>query len=131
MDRMKTLIKYLLLIVICYFGSNFLINVAINKSYKNVAIYQEETSTAINLSSLEAKATMVNGYVKGQIKNNSNKTVMKKYLIIDLYSENHVKMGTKYLEVTNLKAGQTIDFEIKFKYSNVNYCVISSIDNMI
>ena len=131
MSRMKTLFKYFLLVIICYFGSNSLIYATINNSYHNVAIYQENNSSEIDINLLEAKATTINGYVKGKIKNNCKKTITKKYIIIDLYSENKIKMGTKLLEVTDLKAGETIDFETNYKYSNVSYCIISSTDNMI
>ena len=131
MDRMKTFFKYFLLVVICYFGSNSLIYAAINNSYQDIAIYQEKTSNGLDMSGIEAKATMVNGYVKGTIKNNSNRTIMKKYIIIELYSDNNVKMGTKYLEVTNLKPGGTVNIDLNFKYSNVSYCVIDTVDNMI
>lgn len=130
MDRMKTFFKYLLLLVICYFGSNTLIYAAINNTYEDIANYQYINSSSLVVTVDEAKSTSVNGYIKGTIKNNSSSKIKEQYIKIDFYSKRKVNMGTKYIKVENLKAKDTINFDLDFKFSNVSYCTITTVDKI-
>ena len=77
----------------------------------------------------EVKTTDVDGYAKGKIKNNSDKDIERMYIKLDLYSKRNVNLGTEYLEVNNLKIGKEQEFEIKYRYSNVNHYEIKIIDS--
>lgn len=131
MDRMKTFFKYLLLLVICYFGSNTLIYAAISNTYEDIANYQYINSSSLVVTVDEAKSTSVNGYIKGTIKNNSSSKIKEQYIKIDFYSERKVNMGTKYIKVENLKAKDVVDFDLDFKFSNVSYCTITTVDEIL
>lgn len=131
MDRMKTFFMYALMVVVCYFGSNTLIYAGINNIYEDIGNYQYINSSNIEITLNEAKATSINGYIKGTIKNNSNSNIKEEYLKIDFYSERKVNMGTKYIKIENLKANESTEFNIDFKFSNVNYCIITTIDEII
>lgn len=128
MDRMKTFFKYALMIAICYFGSNTLIYAGINNTYNDIVDYQYLNESNIEININEAKSTSINGYVKGTIKNKSNSKIKEEYVKIDFYSERNVNMGTKYIKIENLKAKSTVDFEVRFKYSNVSYFIITTVD---
>lgn len=130
MDRMKTFFKYLLLLVICYFGSNTLIYAAINNTYEDIANYQYINSSSLEVTVDEAKSTSLNGYIKGTIKNSSGSKIKEQYIKIDFYSARKVNMGTKYVKVENLKAKETINFDLEFKFSNVSYCTITTVDKI-
>lgn len=130
MDRMKTFFKYFLIVAICYFGSNILIYIGINNTYKDIESHQNTNSNSIIVNIDEAKATSLNGYVKGSIKNDSAGTIKETYIKIDFYSARDVNMGTKYIKVENLVAKSTADFDIDFKFSNVSYCIISVVDEI-
>ena len=130
MDRIKTFFGYLLMVVICYFGSNVLAYVGINNIYEDIENYQYINTPSIVVTVDEAKATSINGYIKGNIKNESNKNIQEQYIKIDFYSERKVNVGTKYFKVENLKAKETANFDINFKYSNVSYFTITTVDKI-
>ena len=127
MKRLKTFLKYALCIAVFWFLSDFLIYMGINGTYKAI-----ETRTMIespNINVAEAKATYVNGYVKGNIYNNTDNSINDKFVKMDFYSKRNVNLGTKYVKIENLESKKTQDFEMWFKYTDVNYCNISIVDS--
>lgn len=122
MKRLKTFLLYALAIAAFWFLSDFLIYMAINGSYSPIESKIVAESPDINVG--ESKATYVNGYVKGNIYNNTNATINNQYLKIDLYSPRDVLMGTKYVKIDSLEPGQTMDYEMWFKYTDVEYSII-------
>ena len=125
MERIKTFLMYAIMVVVCYFGSNTLIYAGINTIYEDIANYQLVDNNKIQITINEAKATSINGYIKGIVKNNSNSNINEQYLRIDLFSKRNVNLGTKYIRIENLKANQEKEFELNFKLSNVSYYVIT------
>ena len=128
MKRLKTFFLYALAIAAFWFLSDFLIYMAINGSYQPIEARVVVESPSINIS--ESKATYVNGYVKGNIYNDTNATIQNQYLKIDLYSQRDVLMGTKYAEIENLESSATVDFEMWFKYTDIEYCVVDITDDI-
>ena len=126
MSRLKTFFIYALVIAAFWFLSDFLIYIGINGTYKPIETRVVSELPNINVS--ESKATYVNGYLKGNIYNNSDEIISKKYLKIDLYSQRDVLLGTKYVKIENLEPKKTQDFEMWFKYTDVEYCVITIVD---
>ena len=126
MDRMKTFLMYAVMVIVCYFGSNTLIYAGINTIYEDIANYQFVDNNQFEIKINEAKATSINGYIKGTVKNNSNLNMKEQYLKIDFFSKRNVNLGTKYIKIENLKAKQTVDFNLDFKLSNVSYYVITT-----
>lgn len=128
MKRLKTFFRYALCIAAFWFLSDFLIYMGINGTYKAM-----ETRVMIespNISVTEAKATYVNGYVKGNVYNNTNDNITDKYVKMDFYSKRDVYLGSKYVRIENLEAKKSQDFEMWFKYNDVSYCNISVVDNV-
>ena len=72
----------------------------------------------------------MNGYIKGSIKNNTNDIINKKYVKIDLYSPRDIKLGTKYVKIENLEKNNFQNFDMWYKYTNVKYAIITTVDDV-
>ena len=126
MSRMKTFFKYFLAIVIVYIlvdiGSFYVL-----KSTYLTKDYSVEESI-LDLQVTEAKATYLNGYVNGTVKNNTDVQVANKYLKIDIYSERGVLLGTKYVKLNDLNPGESSAFSSSFNYNQIDNMKISLVD---
>lgn len=128
MKRMKTFLIYALAIVALWIFSDIVIYLTINGTYKqkDAKIYVNTPQITIS----ENKATYVNGVVKGSIKNNSEETINNTYLKIDMYSKRDVNLGTKYVKINNLQKGELQEFEMGYKFTDVDYVTISTTNNV-
>lgn len=128
MKRLKTFLLYGLIIAGFWIFSDIIIYVAINGTYTNVnaKIYTDSPEIIIG----ESKATYINGYVKGGIKNNTQGIINEKYVKIDLYSARDVKLGTKYIKIENLEPNNYQEFEMWYKFTDVDYATISITDDI-
>ena len=124
MSRMKTLTLYVLAIVGFFLFSELLINVSLESTYKKMGRRDNISQVVIG----QAEATIVNGRLKGTITNPEDNPINGKYLKVDFYSARDVLMGTKYVDVSNLKVNQTQELEMFFKLENVSYYNISVTD---
>ena len=126
MKRMKTFFKYFLAIVIVYFVVNFASFYVLKSTYKTKD-YEVESSI-LDIEITEAKATLVNGYIKGVAKNTTDVNVDGKYLKIDSYSKRDVLLGTQYIEIKSLSPNEEISFESSFNYEQIDHIKTSVID---
>lgn len=128
MDRMKTLGLYALCIILFFIFSNVMINVAIKSTYDPIGmdIISEEN---IRLNITDAKATYVNGYVEGMVKN-TGEDIEKTYIKIELYSKRDNLLGTRYVEVANFRENESRDFRMGFKFTDVSYAKVQIIDEV-
>ncbi|MCI9015687.1 MAG: hypothetical protein HFJ53_00750 [Clostridia bacterium] len=126
MERMKTFAIYALVIILFFIFSNVMIEIAIKTSYKPITSYVTKKDM-YEIEMTQAKATYVNGYIGGNIKNiNANEET--KYIKIDFYSPRNIVLGTKYIELKNWKQGEMCEFKIGFRYTDVAYAKIDVID---
>ncbi len=114
MDRMKTLLIYLLILIGIFVLSDFLINVGLNSSYKDI----ERKDNNSQITVYQAQATYVNGRIRGIIENTDG-NIKDKYLKVELYSPRDVFLGKTYLEIQDLEKGETQPFELFFKAEGV------------
>lgn len=124
MKRMKTLTKYVLWIVLFFIFSEIMINVSIETTYRNIGRKDNISQIAI----YQAQATKINGRIKGNIYNSGTSKITNKYMRIDLYSERDNLLGTKYIDISNLRDEETREFEVYFKLQDVEYYKISFSD---
>ncbi len=124
MKRVKTLLMYALWVVLFIIFSDFLINVGLNSSYRSI----ERRDNISQVNVYQAEATLVNGRIRGLITNSETDNISNKYLEFDFYSERDVFLGKKIINVNELQAGETQNFEILFKLENVNYYTITVLD---
>lgn len=128
MDRMKTFGLYALCVILFFIFSNVMINVAIKATYMQIGadiILQDNLKIELD----DAKATYVNGYVEGSIKNTGANTE-NTYIKIDLYSKRDILLGTKYVKVENLKQNEERDFRMGFKFTDVDHCKVEMVKNI-
>lgn len=126
MSRMKTFFKYFLAIVIVYIISD-IASIYLLKSTYITKEYSIENSI-LEIQVEEAKATFVNGNIKGKVKNSTDVNVSNKCLKIDSYSEREVLLGTKYVKIKDLGPGEEAEFVSSFNYEQIDNMKISLID---
>ena len=124
MDRMKTFFKYAMWIILFFIFSNLLIDINLESTYKNIG----RKDNLPQISIYQAQATKVNGRIKGTIFNNAENKLTKQYIKIDLYSERDNFLGSKYIDVSNMRDNETREFEIYFKIKDVDYYEIKLVD---
>lgn len=124
MDRLKTFLIYALLIVLFFIFSEFLINVSLQASYNDIT--RRDNTEQVQIQ--EAQATLVNGKIKGTIKNSEQDYLTGKYVKIDLYSKRDNLLGTKYIEINTTETQNTQDFSMYFELTDVESYNISIVD---
>lgn len=124
MDRMKTLAKYVIWLVLFYIFSNLMIYLNIESTYQNIGRKDNLPQVTV----YQAQATKVNGRIKGSIYNSEAHKITNKYLRIDLYSERDVFLGNKYIDVSTMRDSETRNFEEYFKVQDVDYYEMKFVD---
>ena len=117
MDRMKTFLKYALWLILFYIFSNLMIYLNLETTYQNIGRKDNISQVTV----YQAQATKINGRLKGNIYNNAENKIKNNYLRIDLYSERDNYLGSKYIDVSNMRDNETRNFEVYFKIQDVDY----------
>lgn len=126
MSRMKTFFKYFLAIIIVYIIVDLGSFYVLKSTYLTKDYSVEESILDVQVT--EAKATYLNGYVNGTVKNNTDTAVTNKYLKIDSYSKRGVLLGTKYVKLNDLNPSEETQFNSSFNYEQIDNLKISVID---
>ena len=100
---------------------------AVKTMYKDITAYKIRVSNP-SVTITEAKATNVNGYIKGEIINNGSETISGGYLCFVLFNENFESVGNEYIEIGTLNPHETKTFEVKFKRDNVDRFIVGLAD---
>lgn len=116
MDRMKTFFKYALWLILFFIFSELIININLETNYDDLGRKDKLEQVTV----YQADATKINGRIKGTI-DNANNTIKNTYLRIDLYSERDNFLGSKYIDVSNMREDETRNFEVYFKIQDVEY----------
>ena len=117
MDRMKTLLKYVLWLILFYIFSNLMIYLNIETTYQNIGRKDNLEQVTV----YQAQSTKINGRIKGTIYNTEKNKITNNYLRVDLYSERDNFLGSKYIDVSNMRDDEKREFEIYFKIQDVDY----------
>lgn len=126
MSKLQTFTIYLLIIVGFFFFSNFLQDQLIQQMYVKLNGSVTETfeyngeNLALDVEIIDAKATKMNGYITARITNNTDTTIEKAYLKLDLYAKEDIKAVSRYMEINDLKPGESKDYTLKFKAGYVD-----------
>lgn len=124
MSRMKTFLKYVIWLILFFVLSEFLINVGLNSSYKDMTRLDDTKEVEIS----DAQSTLVNGKIKGTIKNSPDDYLTGKYVQIEFYSKRNVMAGRKYIEINTTEATTTQDFSAYFELKDITSYKISIVD---
>ena len=122
MDTVKTFVKYIIWIILFWIISDFLINVGLNTTYKEM---QKIGQIPSGIQVKEIKSTAVNGKIN-LIVNSTN--FSGKFIKVDLYSSKDNLLGTQYLDIGEIKENQTKEIDTYFKISDVKKYEISVTD---
>lgn len=125
MKRMRTFLKYAIWIILFFIFSEFIINVGLNSSYKDM----KRRGQAPQVTMEVAQSTLVNGRMKGKITNSSEDYLTGKYVKIDFYSKRDILVGTKYIPITTTEATTTQEFDAYFELNEVTSYSTSIVDH--
>lgn len=119
----RWLIWFILLFAFVTVGTIF----AVKTMYKDITVYEiRESDPTVTVS--EAKATNVNGYIKGDVKNETENEMGKKRICFILFDKNNEIISEEYIEIDNLQPGESKTYELKFKRDNVDKFFVTAID---
>ena len=124
MKRMGTFLKYVIWIVLFYIFSQLMIFLNLETTYQNIG----RKDNIEQITVYQAEATKVNGRIKGTITNNTENKITNKYIRIDLYSERDVFLGSRYIDISDIKENEVRNLEIYFKAQDVDYYEIKLVD---
>ena len=127
MKTMKKIIGWVLFGILFMIVSEFVINVSLNASYKDLG---QKGSLPTGITVYQSESTLVNGRIRGNVENTGTPNIEGKYIKVDIYSERDVKLGTDYVEISNVKVGEKIPFDVFYKLQNSSYYTISIVDKM-
>ena len=128
MKRMKTFLIYALLIAVLWIFSDIVIYLTVKGTYRTLDTTVYLSSPEVTVT--ESKATYVNGYVKGSIKNITEETINNKFLKIDVYSERDNNLGAKYIRIDNLKPNEVREFNMGYKLTDADYVIVTIEDTV-
>ncbi len=123
MDRLKRFLLYLIIGLAFFIFSDLLINIGLNTTYKKI----EGKNNIEQIDITRAEATLVNGRIFGKLNTQMSSELYKKYIKLDLYSENDILLGTKYIDIRSLATNNN-SFETYFKFQGVKRYEISLVD---
>ena len=101
--------------------SDVLINVSLNTSYHTITRKDNLEQVVIN----QAEATQVNLRIKGTVTNLVENPITLKYMRVDFYSERDNLVGSRYIDVSNLKENESMDVEINLRLDDIDSYSIS------
>lgn len=123
MERLKKFLLYIIIGLAFFAFSDLLINIGLNTTYKKI----DGKNNIEQIDITRAEATLVNGRIFGKLNTPMTSELYKKYIKMDLYSDNNVLLGTKYIEMKSLATNNN-SFETYFKFQNVKRYEISLVD---
>ena len=122
MDTVKIFVKYIIWIILFWILSDFLINVGLKTTYKEM---QKIGQIPSGIQEKEIKSTAVNGKINLIVNSTS---LSGKFIKVDLYSSKDNLLGTQYLDIGEIKENQTKEIDTYFKISDVKKYEISVTD---
>lgn len=112
-STMQKMAIWILILVGVFILSDFLINVGLNSTYKDITRQDNHSGVVV----YQADATYVNGRIRGLIK--ETESAKGKYIRIELYSKRNVLVGRGYVELETMQRGETQAFELLFRAKDV------------
>lgn len=127
MERVKKFRTWLILFILLYLFVDFICFASIKLTYKNLNTYRILVNSP-KIEITEAKGTYANGYIKGNLTNNTNNVLENKFIKVDLFSDRDVNLGTKYIPIVKLDLAKEMEFEVKYNYTDVSNYTIDIVD---
>ena len=121
MKRLKTFALYLFWLILFFAVSRVIIFIGLHSRYSNIPIKGDSID---GISITVAKATSVNGQIKGEFSKEFNEN---EYIKLNFYTDIDTLEGSYYL---NPSAFETKDFEFFFKLNYIDYYTIELTDEI-
>ena len=128
MKRLKQFLKYILLVIIGYVISGFLIFIGLNVNYSEISL---KGSVPNQIIINKAEATKHEGRVYGHITNKEENDLNGKFIKISAYDENDELLTTEYLKVEDINFGENKLFKSKLiaeKIKNYSISIVNQED---
>lgn len=129
METLKKFFIYFLIFIALYLIIEFLIFAAMKDNYRDITNYEIKSETS-EIVVTESKAARSHGYIKGSVTNNEESIIPLKYLQVKLYDEDGIYLGSEYKELKNFYPKETINFDINYRYNNVNRISLDLVDEI-
>jgi len=127
MAKIKKFWLWLILFILLYLFVDFICFASVKMMYKDLNDYEILVKSP-KIEIIEAKGTYANGYIKGILTNDTNSVIQNKYIKVDVYSERNVNLGTEYIKIEKLDLAKTMDFEVKYSYTDVSNYKVDIVD---
>ena len=127
---MKTFLLYALLVIGVVLLTDVISNLILGTTYKTITNY-EVTTTSPQIEVKEAKTSKANGFIKGIVTNHSEQELQNKYIKTELMSREGTILGTEFYFIDSLPAKESQEFEIHYRYNEVDHFTISTVDEPI
>ena len=114
-------IGFILLFTFVAIGSVY----AIKTMYHDITLYRIQEDVNPRITVQEAKATNVNGYIKGELVNESEEDVTDMNLTFFLYNSDNELVGTEYIDIGTISSGQTKTYELQFRRDGIDSFVVA------
>ena len=131
MERLKTFLIYVLIIVAFFEFSKLLENGLIWQMYYEITgnvdnrLEYNRENLELKVDVIDARATRVNGYIDITVTNTSNTKIDEAYIKVKLYTKSNVYATQKYMEINDLKPGESKKYKLRFKGSYIKRFVIT------
>ncbi len=125
MKRMKTFLIYLLLVLAIVGLTDIIAKLLLETNYKDITKYEIAT-TSPEIKVEEAKATKVNGRIKGTVTNKTENFMEDVFVKVELRSKTNHARGTEFIKLGNFQPNQKKNFALSFKYADVDNFIIST-----
>ena len=126
MPTHKKFLMYAIWVILFFIFSQVMIYVALNTAYS----YKKVVGQSSLIREAEIKTSSISGIAKIKLFNNTQTDIENKYIKIDCYSKHNVLMGTKYIEIEELKANEEQEYEVRFNFNKVDNAVIDVVDEI-
>ena len=134
MDRMKTFLIYVLVLVGFFLLSNVLENRALLSMYSTISgeidCFYEGTESDFDIQNFNAKSCNINGYMSFDFVNTTGKHIDKCYIKINLYDQQDLLAHTEYVEINDMKPDESRKINIKFNANHIKRYDISVVQNI-
>lgn len=127
-DQKVNLRRWFLWAVMLFAFVTIGVYICIKSMYMPISNFQVK-SAEISAVVEEARATNVNGYVKGYIENITEQEVNEKYMKFDFYDNHNELKGTEYIEIGNMQPGEKKTYEMQFRYDHIKNFILSITDS--
>ena len=126
---MKKLFKYFLMFIALFLFVELCTNFSMKERYNNEPKYEVNVKSP-KIEITQNKASNYNGYIKGTIINDTGEHLRNKFLQFDFYNKDGVYLGTESKEIKIFNINEKSNFDIEYKYTNVDRIEIDFVDEI-